>query len=97
MLPLTVITGLFGMNVLFPGEGTHAAFWIILGVMVAAARRDDRRSSATSAGSDRGSGQAGDRFVGRDDVWKLILQARKRGPVDQIGPGKNSPSWTFVS
>jgi magnesium transporter len=36
MLPLTVITGIFGMNVLFPGEGTHTAFWIILGFMVAA-------------------------------------------------------------
>ncbi len=34
MLPLTVITGLFGMNVLYPGEGTHAAFWVILGVLV---------------------------------------------------------------
>ena len=36
MLPLTVITGVFGMNVLYPGEGTHAAFWIILAVMVGA-------------------------------------------------------------
>jgi magnesium transporter len=36
MLPLTVITGVFGMNVLYPGEGTHAAFWVILGAMVAA-------------------------------------------------------------
>ncbi len=35
MLPLTVITGLFGMNVLFPGEGTTAAFWLILGAMAA--------------------------------------------------------------
>jgi magnesium transporter len=35
MLPLTVITGVFGMNVLFPGEGTHEAFWIVLGVLVA--------------------------------------------------------------
>ncbi len=25
------------MNVLFPGEGTHSAFWIIVGVMVATA------------------------------------------------------------
>jgi magnesium transporter len=33
MLPLTVITGIFGMNVLFPGEGNHTAFWLILGVM----------------------------------------------------------------
>jgi magnesium transporter len=30
MLPLTLITGVFGMNVLFPGEGGHAAFWVIL-------------------------------------------------------------------
>jgi magnesium transporter len=36
MLPLTVITGVFGMNVLFPGEGTHTAFWVILGVMAVA-------------------------------------------------------------
>jgi magnesium transporter len=36
MLPLTVITSLFGMNVHFPGYGTHAAFWIIVAVMVAA-------------------------------------------------------------
>ena len=35
MLPLTLITSVFGMNVLFPGEGTHAAFWIILGLLVA--------------------------------------------------------------
>jgi magnesium transporter len=36
MLPLFVITGIFGMNVAFPGEGTHTAFWIILGGMLAA-------------------------------------------------------------
>jgi magnesium transporter len=35
MLPLTLITGIFGMNVLFPGEGTHAAFWIIIAALVA--------------------------------------------------------------
>lgn len=35
-LPLTVIASLFGMNVLFPGEGTREAFWVILGVMFAA-------------------------------------------------------------
>jgi magnesium transporter len=35
MLPLTVLTGVFGMNVLFPGEGTHEAFWIILGLLIA--------------------------------------------------------------
>ncbi|HSI97934.1 MAG TPA: magnesium transporter CorA family protein [Gaiellaceae bacterium] len=34
-LPLTVIASLFGMNVLFPGEGTRHAFWVILGVMFA--------------------------------------------------------------
>jgi magnesium transporter len=32
-LPLTVIASLFGMNVLFPGEGTAHAFWVIIGVM----------------------------------------------------------------
>ena len=35
-LPLTVIASIFGMNVFFPGEGTRAAFWIILGGMLAA-------------------------------------------------------------
>jgi magnesium transporter len=36
MLPLFVITGIFGMNVLFPGEGTSWMFWVILGLMMAA-------------------------------------------------------------
>jgi magnesium transporter len=36
MLPLTVLTGLFGMNVAFPGEGSHEAFWLILALLVAA-------------------------------------------------------------
>jgi magnesium transporter len=35
ILPLTFITGIFGMNVDFPGFGTHEAFWVIVGVMVA--------------------------------------------------------------
>ena len=35
MLPLTLLTGIFGMNVGYPGEGTHAAFWIILGALLA--------------------------------------------------------------
>jgi magnesium transporter len=35
MLPLTLITSVFGMNVLFPGEGGREAFWIILGLLVA--------------------------------------------------------------
>jgi magnesium transporter len=35
MLPLTVLTGLFGMNVAFPGEGTREAFWLVLGLLVA--------------------------------------------------------------
>jgi magnesium transporter len=34
MLPLTLITGVFGMNVLYPGEGTHAAFWVIVAALV---------------------------------------------------------------
>jgi magnesium transporter len=35
MLPLTVLTGVFGMNVLFPGEGTRGAFWLIVAALVA--------------------------------------------------------------
>ncbi len=34
MLPLTLITSVFGMNVLFPGEGTPGAFWAIMGALV---------------------------------------------------------------
>jgi magnesium transporter len=35
LLPLTLITGFFGMNVHFPGYGTAWAFWTIFGVMAA--------------------------------------------------------------
>jgi magnesium transporter len=35
MLPLTLITSVFGMNVLFPGESTRTAFWLILAVLAA--------------------------------------------------------------
>ena len=34
LLPLTLISGIFGMNVLFPGEHTHVAFWVIVGLMI---------------------------------------------------------------
>ena len=34
LLPLTLIASVFGMNVVYPGEGTHAAFWAIIAVMV---------------------------------------------------------------
>ena len=36
LLPLTLITGFFGMNVDFPGFGSAWAFWTIFGVMAAA-------------------------------------------------------------
>lgn len=35
VLPLTLISGIFGMNVSFPGEATHEAFWVVVGMMVA--------------------------------------------------------------
>jgi magnesium transporter len=35
LLPLTLISGIFGMNVNFPGFDTRAAFWAIVGVMIA--------------------------------------------------------------
>jgi magnesium transporter len=34
LLPLTVLTGLFGMNVAFPGEGTREAFWVVLALLL---------------------------------------------------------------
>ena len=34
LLPLTLISGIFGMNVDFPGFGTAEAFWVIIGVMI---------------------------------------------------------------
>jgi magnesium transporter len=34
LLPLTLIASIFGMNVNFPGFGTAAAFWVIVGAMV---------------------------------------------------------------
>ena len=34
VLPLTMLTGVFGMNVAFPGEGTREAFWVIVAVLV---------------------------------------------------------------
>jgi magnesium transporter len=33
LLPLTLVASVFGMNVHFPGFGTHAAFWVIVGFM----------------------------------------------------------------
>jgi magnesium transporter len=37
LLPLTLVTGVFGMNVRFPGWETAAGFWAIVGVMLAIA------------------------------------------------------------
>jgi magnesium transporter len=36
LLPLTLITGVFGMNVRFPGFETAWAFWVVFGVMACA-------------------------------------------------------------
>jgi magnesium transporter len=35
ILPLTLVASIWGMNVRVPGEGSLAAFWIIIGVMLA--------------------------------------------------------------
>jgi magnesium transporter len=37
LLPLTLIASIFGMNVIYPGEGTHEAFWVIVAAMVVVA------------------------------------------------------------
>ena len=36
-LPLTLITGIWGMNVGIPGQGSETAFWIVIGSMLALA------------------------------------------------------------
>jgi len=36
LLPLTVITGFFGMNLEFPGYATALAFWLVFAGMVVA-------------------------------------------------------------
>jgi Mg2+ and Co2+ transporter CorA len=35
VLPLTLITSVFGMNVVFPGESSETAFWVIVAALVA--------------------------------------------------------------
>jgi magnesium transporter len=35
VLPLTLIASIFGMNVGVPGEGSTAAFWVLVGGMLA--------------------------------------------------------------
>jgi magnesium transporter len=35
VLPLTLISGIFGMNVDFPGFGSGVGFWAIAGLMLA--------------------------------------------------------------
>ena len=42
LLPLTLITGFFGMNVHFPGFDTAWAFWVIFAGMIVDARRPAR-------------------------------------------------------
>lgn len=36
LLPLTLLASVFGMNVKYPGEGTHEAFWVVLVAMLCA-------------------------------------------------------------
>src|SRR3954454_11422081 len=35
VLPLTLVASIWGMNVGVPGQGSHAAFWVVVGSMVA--------------------------------------------------------------
>ena len=37
ILPLTFITGLFGMNVTFPGFDTSGGFWVIVAILLGTA------------------------------------------------------------
>ncbi len=42
VLPLTLLTGVFGMNVALPGEGTREAFWVIVAALLRRPRRHGR-------------------------------------------------------
>ena len=42
LLPLTLIASIFGMNVRVPGRGQIAAFWVIVGILVALGARHAR-------------------------------------------------------
>src|SRR5947209_8773182 len=53
-LPLTLITGIFGMNVRFPGFGTSWGFWVVAGGMLSCAAKP-RSSSAFTAVSAKSS------------------------------------------
>ena len=67
VLPLTMLTGVFGMNVDFPGEGTQAAFWVIVALLAGRPRWDGRllplealalAVSPTRCGNDRRGARA---------------------------------------
>ena len=62
------------------------------GAVVGSRVKNGKRSETDVSGA---SGQTGDRFVGRDDLCKLIPQARERSPVDQIGR-EDLAVWTLA-
>ena len=87
LLPLTLITGLFGMNVAVPGEGEIEAFWLIVSVMACsrpgAARALPLPPLAVSArliaqaagGSDAASAESVRALLGSDECFWLDLEA----------------------
>ena len=46
VLPLTLIASIWGMNTNVPGEGSHAGFFAVVGVMVVVLVGDDRALQA---------------------------------------------------
>ena len=52
VLPLTLIASIWGMNTNVPGEGSHAGFFAVVGVMVIVLARDHRAASGAAAGSE---------------------------------------------
>ena len=74
VLPLTLIASIWGMNTKVPGEGSHAGFFAVVGVMVDRARRDDRalqapRLALTPRDPRRAAGLAGRGPAALRDAW----------------------------
>ena len=88
VLPLTLIASIWGMNTKVPGEGSHAGFFAVVGVMVVVLVGDDRALqaprlalSARHGAPRRAAGLAGRRAGGAP---RCLVQA---------AAGRNGAAW----
>ena len=67
LLPLTLIASVFGMNVVFPGAGTHGAFWVILARWSLSAAACSAFSAGSAGSSSTDNGRAREHGPSRHD------------------------------